>query len=225
MAYDIRLPNITGYSKVAVGSAYSGALSTASDGGDIFDRHDQGGWGHAGTIYFNAANSSDVYSGDGTNTKIQQQAVKVLYYIVVAEAIKSPVHLNINKIVTDLNNKVDVNLTNVNQTGRDNIMSWTMPDYANGVSKISNTQYTADRDGYLYLYSQGGDQSLVYNTLVIDGVTFENRHQNSGYTTFFSNTLFMPIHKGSVYTATCTTCIFYPLKGSDVCGIGRTDFK
>lgn len=203
------LPNISGHvNMVNGGGDASGAFNYGWAGAQINATVVGGSNGFS----FDASRSNSIY---GNSNTVQPQAIKGFLYIVVANSTKTEIQVDIDNIVADLNTKADINLTNINQTGKNNIMAWGMPDYANGVSKTSNTTYTAEVSGLLYLYSQGGDVSRVYNTLVIDGETFENRHDNSGYTGYYSNTLIMYVEKGSTYKPTCTTCTFYPLKGAN----------
>lgn len=209
------LPNITGsaaavnnYGILGATPDVSGCFTGgATTGGTL------GGVSGAGKkLDFDASNSNSIY---GNSSTVQPQAIKVLYYIVIANSTKTNIEVDIDEIATDLNGKADTDLSNITSYLSSNFFAKLMPDYDNGVSKTPITQYTAEKDGYLYLYSEGGDQSWVDNVLVIDGVTFQNKHHNAGYTSFYSNILFMPIKKGSVYTATCTTCTFYPLKGAN----------
>lgn len=104
------LPNITGQisglsydngdSRVGMtGAFYWGTASKngASEGGQ--DRYG----------YFDASRSSSIY---GNSSTVQPQTTKVLYYIVVATSTKTDIEVDIDEIVTDLNGKADVDLSN-----------------------------------------------------------------------------------------------------------------
>ena len=54
----------------------------------------------SGAVEFNASNASPVYSDSATT--VQPQAVKQYIYIVVANAYKSPVTINIDNVMTDI---------------------------------------------------------------------------------------------------------------------------
>lgn len=92
----------------------------------------------------------------------------------------------------DLTSKANVSLDNVNpsQSFKKQSVNWGMPDYANRVSKSTGTNYTAERNGYLWLYySASGDTKVT-----IDGLTFNN----AGNTT--TATVLYPVKKGSTYS-------------------------
>lgn len=76
-----------------------GTTATADTGYDAF--------------YFNASNSNSIY---GNSDTVQPQAIKVLYYIVVATSTKTDIEVDIDEIATDLNGKADVDLTNINSS-------------------------------------------------------------------------------------------------------------
>ena len=105
------LPNITGSLQFwssayeptgegAFGSKTSSA-SAAANAGDTMRFYTQS---------FDASLSNSVY---GNSETVQPQAVKVLYYIVVATSTKTEAEVDIDEIATDLNGKADVDLNNV----------------------------------------------------------------------------------------------------------------
>jgi len=55
-------------------------------------------------IDFDASRSSSIY---GNSTTVQPQAIKVLYYIVIANSVKTNIEVDIDEVMTDLNAKVD----------------------------------------------------------------------------------------------------------------------
>lgn len=55
-------------------------------------------------IDFDASRSSSIY---GNSTTVQPQAIKVLYYIVIANLVKTNIEVDIDEIMTDLNGKAD----------------------------------------------------------------------------------------------------------------------
>jgi len=58
-------------------------------------------------VDFDASRSSSVYSGNGTDTTIHEQAINVLYYIVIANSTKTDIEVDIDEVTTDLNGKVN----------------------------------------------------------------------------------------------------------------------
>lgn len=101
----IKLPNITGD---FVSWSASGAFSQTEVG--TTDGLGAGSyWAGTGkgTVNFSASRSSSVYSGNGSDTNIHEQAVKTLFYIVIATSTKTDIEVDIDEIATDLNNKAD----------------------------------------------------------------------------------------------------------------------
>ena len=115
----VRLPNITGGFTARgienINMNAWGAFAAQNSGDTLSYGHDNGA---GGGFNFYASRSSSVYSGDGTDTTIHEQAVKVLYYIVVATSTKTKIEVDIDEIATDLNGKADVDLSNINTTGK-----------------------------------------------------------------------------------------------------------
>ena len=102
------LPNITGYAGNQC-RAYSadGALY----GTDYYSTAPENKtWGAYGTVNLDASRSSSIY---GNSPTVQPQAIKVLYYIVIATTTKTDIEVDIDDIATDLNGKADVDLSNV----------------------------------------------------------------------------------------------------------------
>ena len=106
----VKLPNITG--RVAIYARpenASGVFYLNGTGSNVTRTGDYGNY----YINFDASRSSSVYSGNGTNTAIHEQAINVLYYIVIANSTKTEIQSDIDEIATDLNGKADTDLSNV----------------------------------------------------------------------------------------------------------------
>jgi hypothetical protein len=97
-----KLPNIKGSLEVYLrfGPATGGAfeLIPASDGiknvtGQIYNA--------SNTTNFDASLSNPIYSDDATT--VQTDSTKVYYYLVVATGVRTDVQIDINKIITDIN--------------------------------------------------------------------------------------------------------------------------
>ena len=106
------LPNITsGDAKVLSWkndtqfSWTEGALQSSNNNhGGLSDS--TGLWAGSVAANFNASRSSPIY---GRSNTVQPQSIKVLYYIVIATSTKTDIQVDIDEIVTDLNNKLDKN--------------------------------------------------------------------------------------------------------------------
>jgi hypothetical protein len=101
----VKLPNITGSVQITSGSEgpTSGGALYLTPYGRKAPNADAGGY----LVNIDASRSSSVYSGNGTDTTIHEQAINVLYYIVVATSTKTDIQVDIDEIATDLNMKVD----------------------------------------------------------------------------------------------------------------------
>jgi len=65
------------------------------------------------TLTFDASEANTIY---GNSTTVQPQAIKGYVYIVVANSTKTEIEVDIDDVVTDLNGKADVDLTNATPT-------------------------------------------------------------------------------------------------------------
>ena len=145
-------------------------------------------------LSFNASNSNAIY---GNSSTVQPQAIKVLYYIVIANATKTTIQVDIDEIATDLNGKADVDLTNVNDAGTSLAAGWPMPSstYDDLTLGSSGSSYTAPTNGWFSIckVSSATGQSLG----------FENSTKKIGVASYSSATnqyikCFLPAHKGDV---------------------------
>lgn len=96
------LPNITGqfsYTRFGGDGIANGAFESSSEGTAPY----AGGGGTPNTARlgdFDASRSSSIY---GNSITVQPQAIKVLYYIVVANSTKIEIEVDIDEVVSDLN--------------------------------------------------------------------------------------------------------------------------
>lgn len=96
-----------------------------------------------------ASNSNPIYK-DNFN-KVQPQSIKVLYYVVIANSVKTEIETDIDNVMTDLNGKADVDLTNLVSTASTNFDGQVHASYLevyNG-SLGSNGSTTANISSYL----------------------------------------------------------------------------
>ena len=103
------LPNITGTATIGGTGSWpiyiqqiSGALYTTQST-NYMTRGENTGPGPTG-LGFNASRSNPTY---GKSNTVQPQTIKVLYYIVVSNVAKTEIQVDIDNVMTDVNNKVD----------------------------------------------------------------------------------------------------------------------
>ena len=134
------LPNITG------GMSPTGLADVSFSYGAFYDElnnttdyqaNTRGGYGVRWG--FNAARSSSIY---GNSNTVQPQTIKVYYYIVIANSYQTPTGVQISKVATDLNGKVNLN------------SSWGMPSntYTELSIPSSGSYIQAPSDGYLVFF-------------------------------------------------------------------------
>lgn len=162
------LPNIIGNWQGNAGGNYSasGAVSSSPTTAQ--------GWGNSsGSNHFNfTLNASTYNSIYGNSNTVQPQAIKILYYIVIATATKTSIQVDIDQIATDLNGKADVSLSNVNETGTSTGAGWAMPSdtYVNLTIGSNGTTYTAPANGWYYVHGDSDANNnfhsitIFYNT-------------------------------------------------------------
>lgn len=161
----VRLPNITGsvgWRKVMTsGQSASGVFSyNGSDG--VYTKGSEVG-GQSTGFNFAASRSSSVYSGNGSDTAIHEQAIKCFIYIVIANSTKTDIQVDIDEVVTDLNGKADTDLTNCTKPH-------IVETYQNGTS-----WYRVYSDGWC---EQGG---FVNNNTAIKQITLLKSYSNTNY--------------------------------------------
>lgn len=131
------LPNITG------GMSPTGLAGVSNSYGAFYDEVSNTTdysadtrWGYGVRWGFNASRSSSIY---GNSNTVQPQTIKVYYYIVIANSYQTPTGVQISKVATDLNGKVNLN------------SSWGFPtgQYIDLTLGASGTTYTAPADGYV----------------------------------------------------------------------------
>ena len=140
---------------------------------------------------------SALWAADGTNT-----AKLVLTPTGKCTAAGKDVVRSINNIEADDAGNVTLSLT-----------ASAMPNYSGAVTKSLNTDYTADKDGWISFYMANPDDKT--STLVIAGVTYTFNFRTSSTESGNQSALFMyPIPKSTKYRAnTYGTLKFYPCKG------------
>lgn len=103
------LPNITGETGAGFrnyGNVQNGALYGTNY---VSNAPANSNYGSYSNLNFDASQSNSIY---GNSTTVQPQAIKVLYYIVLATSVKTQIEVDIDEIATDLNGKADIDLAN-----------------------------------------------------------------------------------------------------------------
>lgn len=146
------LPNITGIIDYPRAGTPSGAFAFGGNRG-----YTTGGGSGATFDYanFNASRSSSIY---GNSSTVQPQTIKCYYYIVIATSTKTDIQVDIDEVVTDLNGKADVDLSNVTDVANIKMAHNAMPSdtFVNLTLGASGSSYTAPADGYFFLNKVAG---------------------------------------------------------------------
>ena len=107
------------------------------------------------TLTTRTTNNASTVTGGlyGTSSTVQPQTIRVLYYIVIANSIKTDIQVDIDDIATDLNGKADVDLTNVSNTGYIKMAGAGMPSntYIDLTLGASGVGYIAPANGWFVL--------------------------------------------------------------------------
>ena len=212
----VRLPKITG---IIEGTTDINALGTLVEAGlpnitGQFHSTDNSGWANGAftyqgtsgaghwnsddgqhTISFDASKSSKIY---GKSSTVQPQTIKQFIYIVIANAKKTDITINIDNITTDLNTLI----TNNSIT----ISNFAMPSdkYINLTLGTTGALYTAPANGYIYFacrLSNAGTRFFMNNS-----------GQNTGATIF--GTLLTQAQAGANLST------YMPVKQGDTFSIG-----
>lgn len=151
------------------------------------------------------------------------------YYIVVATSTKTDIEVDIDEIATDLNSKADVDLSNISasQSAKNEIVSWGMPDYTNGivisVANNSETSYTCPSKGVVIVnVTSGGNASSAY--IKINDITVGMDRSWSGNNLNVCNA-YLTVNNGDVikarssmdggYSTDFSFIKFFPMEGAN----------
>lgn len=210
------LPNITGTvdgSGDRTGFANpSGAFYGVGDNTWGLGQYDSAVLGYA-KIGLDASRSSSAYQD---NAPVQQRATQAYLYFYVGNTVQNQTAIDAGQITEDLNSKVDLDLSNVTNTGKSTAAGWAMPSsaYEDLTLGASGDYYTAPSNGYLVIdkQSNGANQYIEFISHLQVGVFIPQ----SGY----HGRLSLPVIKGEqirvLYNAGGTTQMFrfYYAEGS-----------
>ena len=213
------LPNITGHTGwIAAGGANDAKDVSGAIG--YIEKGSHAGIGGGGDLWMeydiNASRSSSIY---GNSNTVQPQAIKVLYYIVIATSVKTQIEVDIDEIATDLNGKADVDLSNLNASGKSLASGLGMPgnNYVDITLGASDSFYTAPANGWMLFMKEVTD----YNQWMYMGRNTSNLEAcgiggSSGWAR-----IFFPVKKGDTFliaysaAGSSSVCRFIYAKGEN----------
>lgn len=120
--------------------------------------------------------------------------------------------INVNAISESLNNKSDLDLLSVNDTGKQQTIIWGMPDYGNASAVTfasASPFWTAPKDGFIYVWTSNSTGQAAIFSINNYTVFYDDRAAGAMGTT-------IPICKGDVVTKKdyITTATFFPCKAA-----------
>ena len=168
------LPNITGQIGTALGSpstGQAGSLYKISDRGSYVQGSASQTGLHDDFMGFDASRSSALYKNNFN--KVQPQSISGYMYIVLANRVDNVVSVNQSGVITEINGKADVDLSNVNNTGRARAAGWALPSetYVSLTLGASGSTYTAPANGWVQLTvtsDSSSATSLAYIAVIYD---------------------------------------------------------
>ncbi len=128
---------------------------------------------------------------------VQPQSIKGYMYIVVANNVSSVATLNQSSIITEVNSKADMSLSNVNNTAKVLMSGMGMPSarYIDLTFGVSGTRYTAPANGW-FIFSKRG----TVNGQWILGDCGSTRQCYTASDNQAEATIYMAVKKGDVLT-------------------------
>ena len=198
------LPNITGsFSTSKPGVSASGAFTSSGQGavGGAADGSQASG------VYwaFNASQSNALY---GKSETVQPQAIKGYLYIVLATTTKTNVQVNIDNVVTDLNNKVDKDLSNISPEGAAKSIDWIYPDWTAKLNLNTGVDNPIETKGWVLMKNNSLDTVTGY----INGIEVFHNYGLSGKWEDY-NSLSFPVNTGDVVRLNGGTLLYFPCRG------------
>ena len=162
---------------------------------------------------FDASLANGIY---GNSSTVQPQTIKAFIYIVVATSSKTDIQVDIDEIATDLNNKLETDLSNLNYNGqailaskanvnlnnitwdaKERLCNYTMPAIAGAVDlSATSPPYVAPADGYFYCIAvTGAGAGNLYVTNATLNVSYSTLGSNYAYISAL-----IPVAKGQTMT-------------------------
>lgn len=189
------LPNVTAY--LGINSAETPNRAAYFRGSDRWNGIKSSEGGTAGRVEFDASRSSPIY---GNSPTVQPQSISVYVYIVIANAQKTSISVDIDEVMTDVNNlesnKANKDFSNVTDTAKVMMAKASMPSsrYVNLTLGASGAQYTAPTDGYFCI--TGAPSSAQRCEVALTNVTAHII--GSAFSTGYGLRCFVPCAKNDV---------------------------
>ncbi|MBQ2871208.1 hypothetical protein IJE86_05860 [bacterium] len=150
-------------------------------------------------------------SGESNNSTIE-----VLYYIVVANGIKNEADITIDNIATDLNNKLNTDLSNLNAclSAKTEIADWIAPDIENSIT--ITLPYTTPSAGWLYITLDGTLNGYNGVSISVNSKAFSLIATANAQTGYASTVTFVPQNANLTHLLGSGkyTRYFIPMKGA-----------
>ena len=166
----------------------------------------------------NLSNASKAYK-DGA--KVQTDHIKYPYYMCISNVGQvDKVVIDINQVNEDLQLKADANAKNFTQEGKNEIISFFMPDYSSGIDVSAEftqgTDWMANKTG-LYVFAVSSPNGYIDVQIPLDIIN--SPFVNISYSTAGDARSSRYISKGDIFkvvqfTQPCQV-YYYPLKGGD----------
>ncbi len=182
----------------------------------------------SGTVWYNTTENTLRYFSSSWEQPFK--AAKIGYVVVNASGNVASYHPDAPLQIVDYSNYK--RLIGVNQdckalgTGvltdeaKQDIVSWTMPDYDSAVSRTVGTEYTADTYGYVIVSALGGKRNKT--SLYVNGIQMRVTYSQEGDWDSSGSTVIAPVSPGDIYKFKVddygngwglTTYVFCPCKG------------
>lgn len=129
-----------------------------------------------------------------------------LYYY-VGDTVQDASLINVGAVLGQLSNKVDVDASNFNATGKETIVGWGMPNWNARIS--ISTNYTFSAKGWLLVWQYTLRNVATY----VDGVEVLRTDGGHDYLGANHNNIFIPVDVGDKLTGSITGAVFIPCKG------------
>ena len=145
------LPNITGELDnvfMTAGAYKTGCLSKTVNAPSTNSGVNAGSETRYGNIVIDASDSSPAYRN---SSPVQQRATQAYLYFYVGNTVQDQTTIDVGQITEALNDKADLDLSNVNNTGKSTAASWSMPSSTSDSLTLgaSGSSYQMPADGYL----------------------------------------------------------------------------
>lgn len=198
------IPNLTGefynkYNNVNVlfgpQTTTSGVFKFRATGSSQVLTNSSSALSGAGVMGIDASQASSVYND---STTVQPPATQMYLYFYVGEFTQTAIQNTAGLNAELFNDKADVDLSNVSQTGKSTAVGWCMPDYSTGVTATQGTEYTATENCYLYarvFCNASGSGQHIEKQIIINSIVVAQPRAFA----YCADSIMMPCAKGSTY--------------------------